>query len=177
MVIADAVTALRTVAAVKEFVEGGALAVALTTIGGVHIDAALLCLRNERIAHDPRREVTLAIGHLQAASMTFRKLYADTSLASAGFNHDHIQYVVARDQEVNVLMATCYSYLGEPLLVRESLARAQDAWDVMSHKLDLPWGLLGVLNPAHVWKALIGSPAGLINTEKLREIRSALENL
>ncbi len=157
-----------TAASLKAFVEGGALAATLQEIGGVELDAAVLCLRNLGRARDPVREVELAVGHLQSAHFAFQRLYAGESFASASFHEVRIKRAVARAQQVNVMMAICYCYLAEPALMAESIRRAEEACEWVIEKWSLRkevrhnWedqGLSG-LNPLNWWACIF--PKGLL---------------
>jgi hypothetical protein len=123
--------------AVKEFVEGGALAVMLQEIGGIEVDAAILCIKNMAQSQNPLREVELAVGHLQSAHFAFQKLYQGMNFVNASFHEVRIRRTIAKVQEINVLMAICYSYLSEPVLMKESIKRAADACEWMIEKWKL----------------------------------------
>jgi hypothetical protein len=61
MQFAQIITIVRSATALKTFVEGGALVVALKEIGGVETEAAILCLDNAKRASNPKREIELAV--------------------------------------------------------------------------------------------------------------------
>lgn len=112
-------------AAIKKFLEDGSLIVALAQIGGVEVDAAILCLRNKENSTDQRRGIQLAIGHLQSAHIAFERLFRQYTGIAAGFRHQDRIEAIARIQRVNFLMPVCYCYLREPILMRERLAAAR----------------------------------------------------
>jgi hypothetical protein len=182
MMAQQIITVLKSVNSVKEFIEGGGLAVALKEIGGIEMDAAILCLSNIREAREPKREVQLAVGHLQSAHFAFKKALSSLNAISAAFTHDDNLRTLGKLQQVNVLMAICYSYLHEHSLMIESLQRAEEPLKWRSDNLipesDIAaWFQIGIglLNPAH-WRSPFGDRC-MIESSELSEIRSKLELL
>lgn len=187
--------------AVKEFIEGGALAITLREIGGIEVDAAVLCIRNLAQSRNPMREVELAVGHLQSAHFAFQRLYAGMTFVTASFHEVRIRRTIAKVQQINVMMAICYSYLSEPILMKESIKRAEDAceWMCGTWKLrkELRVGFevhgLSGCNPMNWWgwvmpKGLLGGNyfgglsdkgefLGVLWPSELGEIQSHLESL
>lgn len=142
-----------TASSVKEFVEGGSLAVALREIGGIELDAAILCLQNIRQANNPTREVELAVGHLQSAHFAFQRLYTGRGVVTANLHEYFTKRAVAKVQQVNVMMAICYAHLSEPALLRQSMGRSEEAYQWMLRTMDREWAKqwFSGWNPLNYW--------------------------
>lgn len=111
------------------FVTGGGMQEAVAAIiGDTAMDAARLALKNIGSSRDPRREVQLAVGHLQTAHVANRKIWSQIRNGVRA-NATFISTCIAADKDVWVscLMAICYAYLQEPQMVEKSLRFATEA--------------------------------------------------
>jgi predicted RNA-binding Zn-ribbon protein involved in translation (DUF1610 family) len=171
---------IKTAAYVTEFIVGGALAVALAEIGGAELEAATLCLRNMQESNDPQREVELAVGHLQSAHFTFRKAYKALNFFTANFSERQTKRTIAKVQQINIMMAMCYSYLSEPTLMTQSIDRSEEAFWWMTHTMGGGPQLLSAFNPRNyleVIDAFRGRDESVMSPTELNQIRAQLSGL
>ena len=96
-----------------EFLLGDSLKSEFKAIGGVEMDAATLALSNISNSDDPKRDLTLAIGHLQSAHIAFRKAWETrNSVVGKTIQFWALLDYQSKDMMVCALIAMCYSYLG-----------------------------------------------------------------
>ena len=142
----------------------------LSEIGTVHFDAAALALRNIRNSNDQRREVELAIGHLQAAHVAYRKQYVSLSALKRGYFHDDVFRACAHDQASNLLLCVCYCHLREKRLMEEHMRRAVECDEHLA--ADRPY-IMGMFNPKHYVEIFVRRPwPKLLSKKELRLLSS-----
>jgi hypothetical protein len=121
-------TAVKSAHTIESFVVGGDLSAELNRSADSDVKAASLALRNMEIARDPKREVTLAVGHLQAAHVKLREAWgALSNLAARNLRSKPFLNSVRLDTWVCCVLSICYLYLNEPTLVKQSIQSAQDS--------------------------------------------------
>jgi len=149
MSFGDVISAASNINTLIDFILGGALAQSLTAIGEVQFRSAALALRNAKISQNPKREVELAVGHLQTAHIAYRKIW-DRNTLRRNLQYNDVQRAFHFDQASNVWMAMCYCYLREKTLMRQAIQRAKDC--VVYHDRWQDEGLWGIafLNPVHL---------------------------
>lgn len=111
------------------FVEGISFLEALSVIGDNELEAAKLAMQSTGKAHDKKREVTLAVGHLQSAHIAYRSIWQRTHGSALGRSTRLLTLDLARqrDRYISCLTALCYVYLGEFQLARSYVTFAKEA--------------------------------------------------
>ena len=112
-----------------DFIEGASFLEALSAIGDNELQAAKLAMQNAGKANDRKREVTLAIGHLQSAHTAYRSVWkqaygSDFSKRTKAIS---LELAAKKDCYISCLMALCYVYLREFQLARNSVTFAKEA--------------------------------------------------
>lgn len=119
----------------------------LSSIGDVHSNAAMLALRNIDFANDPNRELTLAVGHLQAAHIAFSSWYMKLNSLQRGYHYSAFHLASQKDRLVCVMAAMTYALLGEHTLMKQNMQRANNALDYTRD--NAPSMFAGSFNPKH----------------------------
>lgn len=143
--------------AVYNVVEGGGLIGILDAIGDNEFEAAKLALGNMKRSANPKREVELAVGHLQSAHVAFRRIHSGSSTIERLPQQGAWLNASYKDLFTCGMMAVCYIYLGEKQLVHDALAsmsHASKREEVASSLIDADGALgsfVSMLNPMQ-WK-------------------------
>lgn len=115
--------------ALKKFVEGGDLKIAVSEIiGDIHMESAKLSLEMSGVSRVPTDRIKSAITHLEAAHVSYRKIWKNENPVTVGFNMGECQYASVKDVFVSSLMACCYTYLGDYAPAQKSLDFASEAY-------------------------------------------------
>ena len=128
MTLVSLVHAASSMNSIINFIEGASFLEALSVIGDNELKAAKQAMQNVGKAQDKKRDVTLAVGHLQSAHTAYRSIWQQT-LASFTGNTKLVTLGLAvdKDRYVSCLMALCYVYLGEFQLAQDYVAFAKEA--------------------------------------------------
>ena len=123
-------TAVKTAAAIRDYVQGGPLQIALKTFSDVSLKAARESLAKIRLADDPQIQVKLAMGHLEAAHIGYHQDYAHAGLLKKTVRFDLVWQAATKDFWTNCFLAICYADLGQARLVKHHLQFACHARSV-----------------------------------------------
>lgn len=105
--------------ALVSFIELGGLRTALMEIGDVHYQAARRCLENVALANNPREQILLTVGHLQAAQSAFQEVQKGT-FTRMFRGADYLNSCIL-DMITACILFACYLYLGEKRLAQDSI--------------------------------------------------------
>lgn len=143
--IKQLISATETHAALIQFIESSSIQNTLSVIGDVELEAAKLAFANIQRSNNPRREITLAVGHLQSAHVAFKNAYSGIR----GFIDIKVLMDAGhKDIFVCCLMATCYCYLHDSQMMRTSIEWASTASGEVLPEIDK--------NPARWFRYLAG---------------------
>lgn len=106
---------------VAEYILDGGLLLTLDTIGSVHTKAAKLSLKNINISKDKKRDLTIAIGHMQAAHIAYKEIHGQATYLGMITNWDAIDEAYAKDVILVYEIARCFALLGDEQKVIEYL--------------------------------------------------------
>jgi hypothetical protein len=123
-------TAVKTAAAIHDYVQGGPLQIALKTFSDMSLKAARESLAKIRLADDPQIQVKLAMGHLKAAHSGYHQDYAHAGLLKKTLRFDLVWQAATKDFWTNCFLAICYADLGQARLVKHHLQFACHARSV-----------------------------------------------
>ena len=116
-------TAIRTLASLKRYVEKGGLA---SDLAQLDLEAAATALKKSEMAQDPASQMWSAINHLESAETKYLSLYTDKVFARAAWNNEVRNEYWSDLVKVRLLMAACYLYLGETRLCLSALDSVRD---------------------------------------------------
>jgi hypothetical protein len=122
IVFSQIVSAAETAKSVQRFVEGQLVGI-LNAFGEVEYAAAVDALDNISRARKPANQVLLAVGHLQSAHVAYRKIHQASGIKQY-FTLPTRMLALHKDIFTLCLMAICYRYLDEPLLMQDTLRDA-----------------------------------------------------
>jgi hypothetical protein len=165
----------------KAFIEDGVLEQILSNIGDIHTESALISLKNMGKSSDIKREVELAIGHLQAAHVAYKKFYKGLNKIQRQYYYHAGRRACKKDQSVCIFMAMCYCYLNENTLMEESIDNAVSS--LKFHKQfnddDSLNYIAGLLNPTHYIDVIKdwNEDFSCINQSEIDEIADALREI
>lgn len=110
------------------FIEGAEFVSALSAIADNDLNAAKLAMQNAGKAQDIKREVTLAVGHLQSAHTANRSIWkAYNSDLGKRTKALTLETAAQKDRYVSCLMALCYLYLREFSLAKNCVTFAKES--------------------------------------------------
>jgi|GEM_PF-5901674 len=115
--------AVRGLQALENFIEGKMAAV-MTAVAENELQAATQALEDVPDAQDKKIPVNQALVHLQSAHNAYKKMYAERRAIM-----DHVRMAtqmaaIQKDVFTLCLMAICYKYLREPILMEKILDEA-----------------------------------------------------
>jgi hypothetical protein len=116
------IKAVQTAKAIEKFVEGE-LAGILSGIADNEYKAATNALSNISRAKRPRDQILLAVGHLNSAHVSYRGIYESKGWRDY-FTLAGRMAALNKDTFTLALLAICYRYLREPLLMQDALEQA-----------------------------------------------------
>ena len=117
---------------IKDFVEGDLVSI-LSSLGENEYLSATEILSKVQLANEPRDLVLIAVGHLSSANTSYKQIYG---LAGVKRAFTVLTRELARKKALFTLsiMAICYKYLGEEMLVASTLEEVRQTW-LESHDL------------------------------------------
>lgn len=130
IVFSQIVSVAETAKSIHQFVEGELVSI-LTALGEVEYAAAVDALNNISRASKPANQVLLAVGHLQSAHVAYRRIH-QIGGAKRYFTLPTRMLALHKDIFTLCLMAVCYRYLDEPLLMQDALQDAIEGLDTWS---------------------------------------------
>ena len=157
----------------KGFIEGEGLKDALYSIGSNELEAAKMAINNTDFSQNPLREVELAVGHLQSAHAAFSSIYKRANDIQRGYHFNRVFDAAYHDFCVSIVMALCYSYLHEPMLITQSLEDAKYCLTFKDEQEGFYTTFLTILNPAQ-WASMFDDAHVWIDKEELSTFKSNL---
>ncbi len=153
MDIATAMKVASSASSLSKFLTQGELLSVLQEFGEVQFESAIFSLKNANWANDPKREITLAVGHLQGAHIAFKRMYSGKNFFQRNFGYERIRNSIIYNQHSNLIMSLCYCYLDERELMQQSLNRSKDAFDdyrALDKDDDTAGPFISLLNPSTI---------------------------
>jgi hypothetical protein len=126
LVFDDILAFAKTAKTIQKFVEGQLVTI-LSTLGETEYQAASAALANIHLARRPRDQVLLAVGHLQSAHTAYQGIYHHSKNWKDLFTLATRTVALHKDVFTLSLMAICYKYLQEPLLMENCLQTILEA--------------------------------------------------